>query len=60
MTNSAGCSDTDEMYIEVDKKLLLYVPNALAPSAQTDLNSRFLLSFGPSVQLVKRLHIFDR
>lgn len=60
VTNSAGCSDTDEMYIEVDKKLLLYVPNAIAPNAQTDMNSRFLLSFGPSVQTIKRMHIYDR
>lgn len=60
VTNASGCSDTDDMYIEVDKKLLLYVPNAISPDAQTDLNSRFLLSFGPSVQTVKRLQIFDR
>jgi len=44
----------------VDKQLLSYVPNALAADAQTDLNSRFLLSFGPSVQVIKRLQIFDR
>ncbi|MFN0015626.1 MAG: FG-GAP-like repeat-containing protein [Saprospiraceae bacterium] len=60
VSNSAGCSDTDDMYIAVDKKLLEYVPNAIAPDADNGLNSRFLPSFGPSVQAIKRLQIFDR
>lgn len=60
VSNYAGCSDTDDMAIEVDKRLLLYVPNAIMPDAQFDLNSRFTLSYGPSVQTIRRLQIFDR
>lgn len=60
VTNPAGCSATDGMYLRVDRRLLAYVPNALAPDARTDLNARFSLSFGPSVQRIKRLLIFDR
>ncbi|MCC6460769.1 MAG: gliding motility-associated C-terminal domain-containing protein [Saprospiraceae bacterium] len=60
VTNASGCSDTDDMYLRVDKKLLAYVPNAIAPSAPTDLNWRFNLSFGPSVERIRTLQIFDR
>ncbi|MEZ4940185.1 MAG: FG-GAP-like repeat-containing protein [Saprospiraceae bacterium] len=60
VTNASGCTATDDMFIEVDRQLLTYVPNAMIPGAQTDLNGRFTLSFGPSVQLINRLQIFDR
>jgi len=60
VTNTAGCSATDDMFIQVDRQLLAYVPNAMIPGAQTDLNGRFTMSFGPSVQQIKRLQIFDR
>ncbi|MCB9330986.1 MAG: VCBS repeat-containing protein [Lewinellaceae bacterium] len=60
VTNASGCSATDDMFIQVDKQLLTYVPNAMIPGAQSDLNGRFTMSFGPSVQRVKRLQIFDR
>lgn len=60
VTNASGCTASDEMYISVDRTLLAYVPNAIAPGARTDLNARFTLSFGPSVRLVKRHQVFDR
>ncbi|MBK8920172.1 MAG: VCBS repeat-containing protein [Saprospirales bacterium] len=60
VTNSSGCTATDDMFIQVDRRLLAFVPNAIAPGARTDQNSRFLMSFGPSVVRIKHLQIFDR
>ncbi|TNE64429.1 MAG: hypothetical protein EP344_03815 [Bacteroidetes bacterium] len=60
VTNASGCSATDDMFIRVDRDLLVYVPNVMAPGGRSDLNGRFLLSFGPSVTRVERLQIFDR
>ncbi len=60
VSNAAGCTDTDDLYLSVDKKLLAYVPNVIAPGARTDLNSYFTMSFGPSVERIRRLQIFDR
>lgn len=60
VTNASGCSATDDMNLQVDRRLLVYVPNAMAPGAKTDLNGRFTPSFGPSVQRIRRLQIFDR
>lgn len=60
VTNSSGCSATDDMYLSVDRQLLAYIPNVFAPDARVDINGRFTMSFGPSVQRIKSLRIFDR
>lgn len=60
VTNASGCSATDDMYLTVDRQLLAYIPNVFAPDARADLNGRFTMSFGPSVQRIHSLRIFDR
>lgn len=60
VTNASGCSATDDMYLTVDRQLLTYFPNVFAPDARADINARFSMSFGPSVQHIRSLRIFDR
>lgn len=52
-----GCVASDDMLITIDPTVNVYIPNAMGVS---DGNNRFIISFGPAVQKVNYLRIFDR
>lgn len=59
-TDANGCKAADEMLLEVRRVIDVFFPNAIAPTAPTDFNARFEPSFGPAVERVTSLRIFDR
>ena len=60
VTDKNGCTASDQMTLQVQRLIGVYVPNALSMLPTTDLNSRFDLNFGPAVQRIQWLRIYDR
>jgi hypothetical protein len=52
-----GCTATDEMLLTVDPIFDVYIPNAIGGAGE---NSRFDINFGPAIQRIKYLGIFNR
>lgn len=52
-----GCVASDDMLLTVDQVVGVYIPNVIGGGGE---NSRFQLSFGPAVQKVNLLRIYDR
>ncbi len=57
ITDKNGCSASDEMLLTVDQVIGVYIPNAIGGGGE---NSRFELNFGPSVQKINLMRVFDR
>lgn len=60
VTDKNGCTASDDLALQVRRLVDVYVPNALSILPTTDLNSRFELNFGPAVQRIRLLQVFDR
>jgi len=60
VTDRNGCTATDAMALRVQRIIGVYVPNALSILPTTDENSRLELNFGPAVQRVTLLQVYDR
>lgn len=60
VTDKNGCTASDDLALQVSRFINAYIPNVLSILPTTDLNSRFDLNFGPAVQRVRLLQIFDR
>lgn len=59
LTNEQGCTVQDEVFIQVDRRGGLYVPNAFSPN-DDGINDRFFVNTDSSVKRITRLRIFDR
>ncbi len=60
ITDPNGCKASDEMLLEVRRVVGVFMPNAIVPTSDIDLNARFEPNFGPAIQRVTSLQIFDR
>ena len=54
-----GCRASDEVFIEVDESVNLFVPSAFSPDGDGN-NDRFRPFPGPQVARIRELRIFDR
>lgn len=59
ITNSDGCSATDQVRVNVFKGRPFYAPTAFSPNGD-GRNDRYTLFAGPNVRLIRSLKIFDR
>lgn len=59
LTDQLGCEVTTGVWIQVDTRGRLYVPNAFSPNGDGQ-NDRFTIYGGPEVIEIKQLSIFDR
>ncbi|MCB9047951.1 MAG: gliding motility-associated C-terminal domain-containing protein [Lewinellaceae bacterium] len=57
--DSSGCTGTDEIFIEIDNTLRIYLPNAFSPN-EDGRNDYFSVFAGPEVERVQTLQIFGR
>ncbi len=60
VTDKNGCTVYDELQIILKHIVDVYVPNVFAPFSSHDQNSRFELGFGPAIQRIRLLQVFDR
>ena len=54
-----GCEARDEIYVGVNRKPRVYLPNAIKPDSP-ELNDAFTVFGGPEVARVRYMRIFDR
>ena len=54
-----GCEARDEIYVGVNRKPRVYLPNAIKPDSP-ELNDVFTIFGGPEVAKVRYMRIFDR
>jgi hypothetical protein len=54
-----GCEARDEIYVGVNRKPRVYLPNAIKPDSP-ELNDAFTIFGGPEVAKVRYMRIFDR
>jgi len=59
ITDTFGCTATDQIRVSVEKKTELYVPNAFRPD-RSGRNDTWTLNAGPSVLELQEVAIFDR
>ncbi|MCB0616923.1 MAG: gliding motility-associated C-terminal domain-containing protein, partial [Phaeodactylibacter sp.] len=57
--DSSGCMATDEVFIDVDRSVRSYLPNAFSPN-EDGRNDRFTVFAGPEVEQVLTLQVFGR
>jgi len=58
--SSQGCIASDSLYLNVEDKPRLYIPNAFSPNGD-GRNDRFqLFGFAPGIREVEQLSVFDR
>ncbi|MFK8101081.1 MAG: M43 family zinc metalloprotease [Saprospiraceae bacterium] len=59
ITDENGCTATDDIFIQVDKERLVFIPNAFSPNGDGN-NDFFLIYGGRGVEVVLEFQIFDR
>ncbi len=57
--DSSGCTGTDEVFIDVNRTVRSYLPNAFSPN-QDGRNDFFTVFAGPEVEQVQTLQVFSR
>ncbi|MCB0596272.1 MAG: gliding motility-associated C-terminal domain-containing protein [Lewinellaceae bacterium] len=57
--DSSGCAGSDELFIDVDKTLRIYLPNAFSPN-EDGKNDFFTVFAAPEVEQVQTLQVFGR
>jgi hypothetical protein len=60
VTDTRGCTATDDITIIVERIIGVYVPNVISPLSSNDLNAKLLPVFGPAVKSVKFFRVYDR
>ncbi|MEL6668857.1 MAG: gliding motility-associated C-terminal domain-containing protein, partial [Bacteroidota bacterium] len=59
ITDSMGCTATDEIEIQLIRDLDIYVPSGFSPN-NDGVNDRLTVFAGQSVAIVRRMMVFDR
>ncbi len=59
VTDQLGCTDTDQVTVNVVKNRPIYIPNAFSPNAD-GFNDFFTAYGGPAARQIKLLRIFSR
>jgi gliding motility-associated-like protein len=59
VTDSYGCTETADIFIEVFKKRKVFVPNAFSPDGD-GINDHFVPFAGNDVRIIKEFQVFDR
>lgn len=59
VTSADGCTDTDSVFVEVNKFRKIYIPNVFTPNFD-GLNDYFTIYGGPEVARIQTLRIFNR
>ncbi|MEM6396911.1 MAG: M43 family zinc metalloprotease [Bacteroidota bacterium] len=59
VTDSIGCTETDDIAIRLIRDLDVYVPSGFSPN-EDGTNDRFTVFAGQSVAIIRRMMIFDR
>ncbi len=59
IVDSLGCSATDEILVQVDKRYDIYIPNAFSPDFD-GVNDVFMIYGGQMVQQVNSFRVYDR
>ncbi len=59
VTDTYGCTESADIFIEVFKKRKVFVPNAFSPDGD-GINDNFVPFAGNDVRLIKEFQVFDR
>lgn len=59
LSDTNGCTISDEVWVRVDRRGGLYLPNAFSPNGD-GINDRFFANTDASVRRITSLRIFDR
>ncbi len=59
VSNTVGCTDSDDITIFVDRKRNIYIPNVFSPNGDGQ-NDRFYIHGGTDVVEIDDFYIFDR
>lgn len=59
LINENGCVAEDEVYVFVDRRKKMHIPNAFSPNGD-EVNDRFTLFGGENVVKIETLQVFDR
>jgi gliding motility-associated-like protein len=60
VTDTDGCTGTGEVFIEVNKKRRVFIPNAFNPDSDNFENEKFTVFTGQGVVQVKSMQVFNR
>ena len=59
LINKNGCVAVDDVYVFVDRRKKMHIPNAFSPNGD-EVNDRFTLFGGENVVKIETLQVFDR
>ncbi len=59
VTDTTGCTATDEILITVDKSRDVFIPNVFTPNGDLS-NDIFMIYGGPAVTVIRTFNIYDR
>jgi len=60
LTDVNGCTASDQMLVNVQRVIGVFVPNVFSPESDLLNNNRFDVNFGPAVERIKLMRIYDR
>jgi len=60
VVDSAGCSGSGSVMVNIDPNRNVYVPNAFIPANASGLNDHFNVYIGLGVEVVNFMHVYDR
>lgn len=60
VVDSAGCSGTGSVTVNIDPNRNVYIPNAFVPANASGLNDHFNIYTGLGVEMVNFLRVYDR
>ena len=60
VTDTEGCQAVDTLFVEVNRRRSIYVPNIFSPSSMDDANRRLLVFADSGVRLIAEFQVFDR
>ncbi|MFN4080832.1 MAG: hypothetical protein ACK4NS_08015 [Saprospiraceae bacterium] len=60
VTDIEGCQAVDTLFVEVNRRRSIYVPNIFSPSSMDDTNRRLTVFADSGVRLIAEFQVFDR
>lgn len=60
VTDAEGCQAIDTLFVEVNRRRSIYVPNIFSPTSIDDANRRLLVFADAGVRLIAEFQVFDR